>query len=151
MTQNLACALSYLRYQDSERVLWIDAICANQKDLQERSQQVKRMASIYSIAQRVVVWLGEEESDSTLVLQSLERLSTKIGVSIPRRTMKPASTLASESHWADANKPLPFSRREWMSINELLGRAWFERLWIWQEIRLTNQDSMMICGFTAIS
>jgi hypothetical protein len=55
VTQNLASALRYHRYQDRERVLWVDAICVNQKDLQERSKQVKRMANIYTMANRVLV------------------------------------------------------------------------------------------------
>jgi hypothetical protein len=55
VTQNLACALRYLRYQDRKRVLWIDAICVNLKDLKERGHQVKRMANIYTMATRVVV------------------------------------------------------------------------------------------------
>jgi hypothetical protein len=41
VTQNLARALPYLRYRDRKRVLWVDAICVNQKDLTERSKQVK--------------------------------------------------------------------------------------------------------------
>ena len=91
ITQNLARALLYLRYQYRKRVLWIDAVCVNQKDLKERSQQVKRMASIFSMAQRVVVWLGEEGPGSTLALQTLDKLSTKIGVSRQVRKAKPAS------------------------------------------------------------
>jgi hypothetical protein len=58
VTQNLAEALPYLRYEKRPRVLWIDAICVNQQDLEERSSQVKRMPDIYSRATRVVVWLG---------------------------------------------------------------------------------------------
>ena len=150
VTQNLACALRYLRYQDRKRVLWIDAICVNQRDLQERSQQVKRMADIYTISNRVVVWLGEEGNNSTVALQTLERLNTKIEVSYPQRTMKPTSKQASESHWADGQAPLPFTEFEWSAINDLLGRTWFERLWVWQEIRLANRDAILICGYDSI-
>jgi hypothetical protein len=58
--KNLANALSHLRYADRDRVLWIDAICINQHDLQERGLQVPRMTDIYKYANRVVVWLGTE-------------------------------------------------------------------------------------------
>jgi hypothetical protein len=37
---------------------WYNALCVNQQDLEERSQQVKRMAEIYSKAAKVVAWLG---------------------------------------------------------------------------------------------
>ena len=36
--------------------VWIDAICIDQSNLQERSSQVQMMASIYGAAKRVVGW-----------------------------------------------------------------------------------------------
>jgi hypothetical protein len=36
VTQNLATALSYLRYKNEPRRLWIDAICVDQQNLRER-------------------------------------------------------------------------------------------------------------------
>jgi hypothetical protein len=53
-------ALKHLRRADEPRVVWADAVCINQADLEERSAQVKRMAAIYSLAHRVVVWAGLE-------------------------------------------------------------------------------------------
>ncbi|KAH8743163.1 heterokaryon incompatibility protein-domain-containing protein, partial [Hyaloscypha finlandica] len=38
--------------------LWIDALCINQDDDVERAEQVKMMGTIYSLASRVLVWLG---------------------------------------------------------------------------------------------
>jgi hypothetical protein len=131
-------------------VLWIDAICINQNDLKERGQQVKRMASIYKMARRVVVWLGEEEDNSTMALRTLEMLSTKISPPDMRKAIKPTSTPGSEAHWADPTAHLPFNDLEWTSINDLFGRAWFERLWIWQEIRMANRDAIILCGFSTI-
>lgn len=40
------------------RVLWADAICINQSDMVERSAQVKLMPFVYSLARRVLIWLG---------------------------------------------------------------------------------------------
>ncbi|KAH6876276.1 heterokaryon incompatibility protein-domain-containing protein [Alternaria rosae] len=37
---------------------WIDAICINQNDLNERNEQVPRMGDIYSMASRVWIWMG---------------------------------------------------------------------------------------------
>ncbi|RII13657.1 hypothetical protein CUC08_Gglean004427 [Alternaria sp. MG1] len=37
---------------------WIDAICINQSDINERSEQVPRMGDIYSMASRVWIWMG---------------------------------------------------------------------------------------------
>ncbi|CZT41638.1 related to heterokaryon incompatibility protein [Rhynchosporium secalis] len=41
ITRGLAQALPYLRHRNEPRTLWIDAICVNQQDLQERGSQVK--------------------------------------------------------------------------------------------------------------
>jgi hypothetical protein len=38
--------------------LWIDAICIDQMNLQERDQQVPRIGGIYSTASSVIAWLG---------------------------------------------------------------------------------------------
>jgi Heterokaryon incompatibility protein (HET) len=55
---NLWSALVSLRDAREERVLWIDAICINQSDVEERNRQVQLMAHIYSRAKQVIVWLG---------------------------------------------------------------------------------------------
>lgn len=53
VTQNLAVALQHLRGPDLPRTFWIDAICIDQKNMQERSKQVLRMNEIYGNAVRV--------------------------------------------------------------------------------------------------
>lgn len=55
--ENLYWALYYLRTTE-DRVIWADAICINQSDLEERRYQVGLMAFIYSRAYSVLVWLG---------------------------------------------------------------------------------------------
>ncbi|KAH9217518.1 heterokaryon incompatibility protein-domain-containing protein, partial [Leptodontidium sp. 2 PMI_412] len=72
VTSNLAKALPYLRHASVRRTLWIDAICVNQQDLQERSSQVKRMPDLYSKAKGVVVWLGPNEPDSAAAMNLLQ-------------------------------------------------------------------------------
>lgn len=75
VTSNLFAALRTLRNQDSDRYLWIDAICINQQDIPERNQEVLRMIMIFNRARRVVVWLGEASADSALAMSHLSDLS----------------------------------------------------------------------------
>jgi Heterokaryon incompatibility protein (HET) len=56
---NLSCALRSLRQESSIRTLWMDAICINQEDDQEKNEQVNKMARIFGRAVRVLAWLGE--------------------------------------------------------------------------------------------
>jgi hypothetical protein len=54
VTQNLWDALHYLRSLPQEK-FWIDAICINQGDLDERGSQFRRMRDIYKLCTRVVI------------------------------------------------------------------------------------------------
>lgn len=61
VSRSVVAALRRLRpkEQASKLAIWIDQICINQRDFDERKEQVRLMAEIYSGAARVHVWLGE--------------------------------------------------------------------------------------------
>lgn len=63
ITESLKSALKYIRHPLARRVLWVDAVCIDQQDTEERGHQVQRMSQIYSQAKRVIVWHGEETSE----------------------------------------------------------------------------------------
>jgi hypothetical protein len=46
------------------RLLGADAVCINQQDNDEKALQVPLMSRIYRQAQQVIVWLGDDETDS---------------------------------------------------------------------------------------
>ena len=69
--RNLWKALLALRHKDQPRNLWIDAICINQNDLQEKSHLVAKMNHVYEQAEKVVVWLGDSADDSDYTFQCL--------------------------------------------------------------------------------
>jgi hypothetical protein len=74
---NLKSGLNELRAQGF-LVLWVDALCINQKDLLERGLQVMRMGLIYSRAAEVLVWLGEEADGSAIAMSEVEGSSRKL-------------------------------------------------------------------------
>lgn len=59
LTRNCWSLLQYLRPQMGTRVLWVDAICINQNNIQERGAQVSIMTHIYRNCQRVVIYPGD--------------------------------------------------------------------------------------------
>ena len=140
VTQNLATALPYLRREDKPRVFWIDAICVNQQDSTERGHQVKRMAAVYSMARQVIVWLGPESQNSTLALRALDGLGSQLRVDWFTYKMTTDSAGEITTHFND-----PFDDVIWQSVGDLLSRPWFERLWIWQEVRLAR-EAYLFCG-----
>lgn len=62
VTTNCWTALRALRRRRRSRILWIDAICidqrAEERPVQERNEQIKLMGEVYHRAMGVVVWLG---------------------------------------------------------------------------------------------
>jgi len=62
VTSNLFYALHLLRQSRVEDAFWIDAICINQDDIQEKNRQIRIMPHIYFRASKVIVWLGRYSS-----------------------------------------------------------------------------------------
>ena len=80
ISRNLFIALQHLSFAKKPRLLWIDAICINQDDIAERSEQVNKMASIYGSAQLVILWLGEEAHQSSSAIETLRALGNGVDV-----------------------------------------------------------------------
>jgi hypothetical protein len=105
ITQNLYTALLHLRDHDCSRILWVDAICINQENDEEKEYQISLMTEIYSKALRVAVWLGEAAVDSDRALELIR--------------------LAGEKSAGLSN--IELSRH---AIRQLLKRPWFRRIWV---------------------
>jgi hypothetical protein len=73
ITPSLHDVLSRLLQQGFDGLLWVDALCINQKDDEEKSIQVAMMRDIYKQAAKVIFWLGEQESFDELLLQEPSR------------------------------------------------------------------------------
>ncbi|KZM19398.1 hypothetical protein ST47_g9453 [Ascochyta rabiei] len=59
VTKNLHDALKVMQNANRPRTLWVDAVCIDQTNIQERTSQVAMMDKIYFQAEQVLVWLGE--------------------------------------------------------------------------------------------
>ncbi|KAF7943820.1 uncharacterized protein EAE97_005890 [Botrytis byssoidea] len=124
ITANLHAALLRLRNHTLERVMWVDALCINQQDDQEKGLQIQLMPRIYGQAAQVIVYLGEAADDSDMALESIR-------VAADDENEKPGNSLA--------------SKRSQESILSLLKRPWFQRIWVLQEVGLAR-SILIICG-----
>lgn len=82
VTRNLESALRALRsYRFDSRVgilVWVDALCINQHDKDERGHQVLRMRDIYSKAFRTVAWLGPDDGGyAEMAFECMRLLATE--------------------------------------------------------------------------
>jgi hypothetical protein len=79
VTVNCALALQHLRHEKQPRTLWVDAICIDQTDTEERSQQVSIMGDVYKMAHRVLVWLGPRGAVSDMTIALLKNFENVVG------------------------------------------------------------------------
>ncbi|PVH68561.1 HET-domain-containing protein [Cadophora sp. DSE1049] len=153
ITENLHSALSHLLLPHQPRLVWADAICINQEDVEERGAQVRLMKEIYRRATSVVVWLGEgvevdgkkdvwpipsllEAAQKGLRRNQLPiRHGTKDWV---RYVLRPDYTTAGDLDDKRWNATIK-------SLILLLHRPWFLRTWIIQEVALAAR-AVVMCG-----
>jgi hypothetical protein len=130
--QNLYNFLSMMRAQgEYDTLFWIDQISINQRDVEERNEQVLLMSDIYTKAGEVYTWLGPAADDNDLAfvaLRNFERWWEKI---------------RNES-------PLPeymriINPKERLALLHLLTRPYWSRIWIIQEVFLAKKLTLL-CG-----
>ncbi len=149
ITHNLVLALRHIRFCDRPRTLWIDAICIDQSNAQERSAQVQRMGEIYSLATGVVAWLGPSFADSRLALAKLEKIGE--GVEVLKDNYFALSPRCSHPDWYQLEIQLPFFLNEFAAIVQLCEVPYMKRLWIVQELTAASVKSVIKCGDEEIS
>jgi hypothetical protein len=149
VTESLYLALHYLRIDREDRILWVDAICIDQSNRQERGHQVRQMGGVYSQADRVVVWLGPATDDTNVLMDSLNWLEQE-SIKLACRDWALA-----DRRWQDlwTSLQLELKGRYWnlaarqcAGLELLLQRPWFKRIWILQEV--ANAKRAIVCSGT---
>ena len=111
ITENLFRALQALRpSRNTARHLWVDAICINQTDDNEKGEQVWHMLQIYQKATRVIAWLGTAHEDLVPAVAAASLFSPVVPEDVAE------------------------SRIVYRGMCDLYMRPWFQRIWIQQEI-----------------
>ena len=148
ITQSLFDALTYLRHPETTRTLWVDAVCIDQNNNDEKIEQLPRMKDIYQHASRVVIWLGlaDESTGRALELIRLAAncLRQESGQSLPQ--IYPSPLEEPFSH--ERNRQWGFSPIAdldgWLPVESLFARSWFSRCWTFQESALATNATIQI-------
>jgi len=154
ITNNCASALKSIRMTQKARLVWVDAICINQADDEERAAQIKLMQKIYKLAARVVVYVGEEFPGSRGALRMLDA-AYYCGIFGPlawRRNgpglrLLPYSILGSMSEnksWETVEENED-DRPSMKALGVLIKKPYFKRLWVVQEF-LFGREKTIHCG-----
>lgn len=153
ITRNAAGTLLHSRSRKEPISLWLDQVCINQEDVNERSQQVKLMNYIYGKATKVVIHLGEVFRYADIVYDFMhaaehEGAGCKIwfkgerrkpisntsplrSVTRPGKKMCPCTIAMLQIHESHVNE---FRH----GLIELLSLPWFKRIWVVQEASLAR-------------
>ena len=130
ITARLEMALRQLRsYSGEKRILWIDAICINQADDEERTHQVRQMREIYNRAQQVLVWLAASEYPSSGVAALVSALA---GIRSVTASLEDPTVIGG---LADHLLDNVFNdKNDWSGLVMMLKDPWWNRAWIVQEL-----------------
>lgn len=149
VTKNLYWALQYLRSQDIDRILWVDAVCINQSNNQERGHQVQQMGNIYSQANQVIFWLGPATYEIRVLMDSLKQLeeeSIKHACGNWKLTDMRWMNLWSAVQLILKDLYSGIVTKQRVGMEMLLKRSWFRRVWILQEV--ANANIAVVCTGT---
>lgn len=123
-------------------VIWIDSVCINQHDRAERGSQVLLMGKVYSMAEVVPVWLGEEQRDVT------DPVMTSIAAIFAQCRSKTDQFMSLTSKIYDGYttiRPCPIAERQlnidvdWNALRLFFLSPWFVRLRTVQEVLLAKK------------
>jgi Heterokaryon incompatibility protein (HET) len=136
--RNLYSAIRELRPTSSSRTLWIDAICINQNDVSERGFQVAQMGDIYSLAERVVVWLGEGNGYSDLGFDAMAEYF-QVSNAVCKAAAPGTDSSDTLAEGLAEFLALPNMDNCLFGITALYIRPWWRRMWTAQEIGLARE------------
>lgn len=142
VTTNLAKALSAFvqdgEFEDGYK-LWVDAICINQQDMDERARQLRKMRHIYGDAWSVVAWLGEPSFQSDSAIQLIRDFAD---LSKTNSGSQIESCLRREPEF--------LGKGCWLALHDLMERPYWSRLWIIQEMIMGASATWIRCGCASI-
>jgi hypothetical protein len=117
------------------RYIWMDMVCINQDDADEKNAQIRIMGRIFQSAQIVVGWLGPEANQSRCAGAALGRFFHALvdDTSILRPNVVALYSVKG------------ISEKDVYAIFALFQRLWFRRAWIVQEAVLARK-LVLSCG-----
>lgn len=162
VTRSLEIALRHLsteqrQISDHSKLFWVDAICINQEDETERSQQVSQMGKLFNTAAETIIWLGASSRDSDLAFESLFELSMLSSMIESRGIMSWSEFAFDEARHDHIVRPILSKldhalgdlkrggSAKLTAIVSLYERPWFRRVWVIQE-RVLSRNCIIHCG-----
>ena len=136
--QNLHDAFRYLSHLVREKHcwFWVDAVCINQRDFDERSGQATMMKDIYQRANTVLAWLGIPFDDERIRLgiKLMREFNLYFSGDLKLPNYQTLTARVTQSHLGFPNSSTSEVWTAWEGIAEIIELRYWERLWIYQEV-----------------
>ena len=135
---NLLMVLRTLRARHQVHPIWVDALCINQENTEEREQQVGIMGEIYRDSWKVIAWLGEPDAITDWAMRSN-------GSNVPELVpnISPVSAAIRELTKINISKYRQHLEKQTYALR-LLKLEYWNRLWIIQEIVLAGRLVLLL-------
>jgi hypothetical protein len=154
LTANLTEALPYIAKHSRSGLLWIDQLCIDQGNMEEKSKQIGIMHEIYKAADRVIIWLGQEDEDSYTCKKWLIYINDLLlGLPSADKTSYDSPTFNKlvRTMQMITNFPSPNTDSLWVPVfHRFWRRPWFTRGWVVQEFLLAK-DQVFLGGNTSFN
>ncbi|CAG9975118.1 unnamed protein product [Clonostachys byssicola] len=150
VTPNLYNALISLRQPDRARMLWVDSVCINQGDLNERREQIVLISHIYSMSEQTVVFLGPSTAKTRAFFTFLSLPICQLShcEECQKNHARPSWDQAPLEACAEAG----LDEQDVLDgFVEVCSMSWWTRVWILQEFMLSRSDPLMHCGRDTVS
>ena len=109
------------------RRVWVDYLCIDQTNNEERGWQVNQMSSIYQQAHEVTIWMGPAAQHDQTAIHLLRQLHLEGFQSMASMTM-PCS-----ENFRTLVQEIERMPDGWSSIQKILEHPWWLRMWTIQE------------------
>ncbi len=147
--QSLGIALRHLRKGEHCRTLWVDAICINQDDIDERNVQVQNMHHIYRRAGNVIIWLGVPEPGDPVMRWWDARMTFELAKKLADTqecheglNIRGTSSIQRNMTMLGLGFPI-LKHSSYAALRAIFTRPWFRRMWVVQEAVLVSKATAM--------
>ncbi|KAF2489861.1 HET-domain-containing protein [Lophium mytilinum] len=144
VTKNAESALRHLRLVKKKFSIWIDAICIDQENWEERTSQVRMMGEIYSQAERVYIWLDIDLPIYLPAFEMLEDLLPPMPFDLPSEEDGKVLTAWTSSH----HDVLGDDPEVWEPLLLIGENEYWTRVWIQQEIAFAETLTIQCRDFS---
>jgi Heterokaryon incompatibility protein (HET) len=179
ITENLRDALVHIRRRLATKskllteidLIWVDAICIDQSNDDEKGNQIGLMASLYSQASQIYVWLGLPENDTNvhLAMEKMNYFFSRYISAIknvlpyrpwwwPSKIVRMDENVFNILSRFSGNDTKVFdvegskTHAAWLGIVEIWQKPWWNRAWILQESTIVEDTiTKVVLGLWAIN